>query len=133
MKIDKFEDIIAWQLGRELVKFIYLNLKDCRDYSFKDQIQRAAISITNNIAEGFGRKGDKELSRYLKISKGSCFETRSMLYSALDLGYFDQTQFDQAFELTIRIEQTLVKFIHSISAYEYSDERRGTSDERRKV
>ncbi len=118
MRIEKFEDIIAWQIGRELVKFVYGNLRGCRDYAFKDQIQRATISITNNIAEGFGRKGDKELSRYLKISKGSCLETRSMLYSAVDLEYFNKDQFNQAFELTVRIEQTLVKFIQSISIYE---------------
>jgi len=73
MKIEKFEDIIAWQLVRELVKFIYNDLNGCRDYSFKDQIQRAIISIINNIAEGFGRKGDKELSRYLKIFKRLLF------------------------------------------------------------
>jgi len=126
MKIEKFEDIIAWQIGRELVKFIYINLKDCRDYSFKDQIQRAAVSITNNIAEGFGRKGDKELSRYLKISKGSCLEVRSMLYSALDLDYLNQNQFNYAFTLTVRIEQTLIKFIQSISIYETKDAGRRT-------
>jgi len=126
MKIDRFEDIIAWQLGRELVKHIYIDLKNCRDFSFKDQIQRAALSITNNIAEGFGRKGDKELSRYLKISKGSCLEVRSMLYSALDLGYLNQDQFNYTFALTVRIEQTLIKFIQSISIYETKDAGRRT-------
>ncbi|MDF1497146.1 MAG: four helix bundle protein [Patescibacteria group bacterium] len=126
MKIEKFEDIIAWQLGRELVQFVYSNLRDCRDYAFKDQMQRATISITNNIAEGFGRKGDKELTRYLKISKGSCLEVRSMLYSALDLGYFDQKQFNHSFALTVRIEQTIIKFIQSISIYETKDAGRRT-------
>jgi len=87
------------------------------------------IIITNNIAEGFGRKGDKELSRYLKISKGSCLETRSMLYSALDLGYFNQEQFDKAHDLTVRIEQTLVKFIKSIKTTNVGRATIGTSDD----
>lgn len=115
MKIERFEDIVAWQLGRELIVFLYESLQHCRDYSFRDQIQRASISINNNIAEGFGRKGDKELSRYLKIAKGSSLEVRSMLYVAIDLTYLNQGQFNKAFELTVRIEQTLVKFIRALS------------------
>lgn len=72
MKIEKFEDIIAWQKSKELTLFLYKSFKDCKDFGYKDQIQRAVISIMNNIAEGFERKGDKELSRFLFIAKGSC-------------------------------------------------------------
>ena len=115
MKIERFEDIVAWKLGRQLVKLLYTEFNVCRDYSFKDQIQRAALSIMNNIAEGFGRKGDKELSRYLKISKGSCSEVRSMLYAAEDLNYLKPIPLAAAKELAVRIEQTLVRFIQSVS------------------
>jgi len=114
MKIERFEDIIAWQLGRELVRVLYKKLQSCHDYSFRDQMQRAAISIINNIAEGFGRKGDKELVRYLKISKGSCLEVRSMLYSAKDLGYLSDEDFSNFFDLTVRIEQALLRFIRAL-------------------
>ncbi len=60
MKIEKFEDIISWNKSRELTTNIYNQFRDCRDFSFRDQIQRACVSIMNNIAEGFERRGDKE-------------------------------------------------------------------------
>ena len=60
MKIEKFEDIIAWQKSDRLTRNIYLHFSNCRDYSFRDQIQRASISIMNNIAEGFERRTNKE-------------------------------------------------------------------------
>jgi len=61
-----------------------------RDFGFNDQIRRAAVSIMNNIAEGFERKGDAEFARFLSISKGSCGEVRSMYYLAQDRGYVDE-------------------------------------------
>lgn len=69
MSFKKFEDIIAWQNARELVLTIYRDFKNIRDFSFKDQIQRAAISVMNNIAEGFERRGDKEFKKFLYIAK----------------------------------------------------------------
>ena len=71
------------------MKFIYSDLVNCKDWGFKTQIQKAGISIGNNIAEGFERKSDKEFSRFLDISKGSCGEVRSMYYSAEDLEYVE--------------------------------------------
>lgn len=58
MKIEKFEDIIAWQKSNELCLLIYKAFKESKDYGFKNQIERAAVSIMNNIAEGFERKGN---------------------------------------------------------------------------
>lgn len=84
MAISRFEDIISWQKSRILVNEIYSLFKECRDYGFRDQIQRAAVSIMNNIAEGFDRMGDKEFRYFLKIALGSCGELRSMLYLAAD-------------------------------------------------
>ncbi|MDO8609227.1 MAG: four helix bundle protein, partial [bacterium] len=74
MIISKFEDIIAWQKSKELVLQIYSFMRNSKDYSYKDQIQRACISVMNNIAEGFERKGDKEFKHFLFIAKGSCGE-----------------------------------------------------------
>lgn len=65
MKINRFEDIIAWQKSKELVLIIYKRFKDNRDFGFKDQLQRAAISIMNNIAEGFERQANKEFLNFL--------------------------------------------------------------------
>jgi four helix bundle protein len=94
MKVYKFEDLVVWQLARTLVKDIYSSLKTCRDFGFNDQLQRAAVSIMNNIAEGFERsnysKDNKQFSNFLNIAYGSCGEVRSMFYAAEDLGYIDE-------------------------------------------
>lgn len=79
MTIETFEDVIAWQKGRELYVGLYGDLKKTRDYSYKDQLLRAALSITNNIAEGFDRGSSKELKQFLIIARGSAAEVRSML------------------------------------------------------
>jgi len=85
MKFNRFEDIIAWQKAKELTIEIYKLFENNKDFGFKDQIQRSSISIMNNIAEGFERKGNKEFSHFLFIAKGSCGEVRSMLLLAMDL------------------------------------------------
>ena len=87
MKIEKFEDIIGWQKAFELTQIIYQDFSDCKDYGFKNQIQRSAVSIMNNIAEGFERKTNNEFKQFLYVSKGSCGELRSMIYLAKSLKY----------------------------------------------
>ncbi|RXQ91468.1 four helix bundle protein [Ancylomarina salipaludis] len=86
-KVEKFEDLKVWQESRLLVRLVYEFLNTNKDYGFKDQIQRASISIMNNIAEGFERNSDTEFKRFLDIAKASCGEVRSMLYLAEDLKY----------------------------------------------
>ena len=85
MSIERFEDLIAWQKSKELSISIYKSFQEHRDLAFKDQIQRAAVSIMNNIAEGFERRSNKEFRQFLFIAKGSCAEVRSMLYLALEI------------------------------------------------
>ena len=93
MKINNFEDLRIWQLARELVRDIYALLATNKDFGFNSQIQRAAVSIMNNIAEGFDRskysKDNKQMLNFLNISYGSCGEVKSMLYTAEDLGYIN--------------------------------------------
>jgi four helix bundle protein len=113
-KIEKFEDIIAWQKARTLTFEIYKNFKDSRDFAFRDQIQRATVSIMNNIAEGFERKGDREFSHFLYISKGSCGEVRSMLYLALDLGYINKGSFESMYSQSLEISRILSGFIKQL-------------------
>jgi four helix bundle protein len=87
----RFEDLWIWQEARKLVKEIYSDFGPAsngfKDFGFKDQIQRAGISIMNNISEGFERNSNAEFARYLDISKGSCGEVRSMYYAGEDLEY----------------------------------------------
>ena len=84
-----FEELRVWQTARVLVKNIYGITSDLKDYAFNDQIRRAAISVMNNIAEGFEGGSDSMFKKYLLIAKGSCGEVRSMIYLAEDLGYID--------------------------------------------
>ena len=90
-----FEEINAWQNARVLVKDIYAMTR-CgdfsKDYGLRDQIQRAAVSICSNIAEGFEYNSDSVFIRYLNIAKGSCSEVKSMLYLCEDLGYCSPNQ-----------------------------------------
>ena len=114
MKIKKFEDIISWQKSQELSLFIYKIFKDSKDFGFRDQIQRAAISISNNIAEGFERSGDKELRHFLYIAKGSCGEVRSMLYISLELNYISKIEFENLYNFTVDISRLLSSFIKTL-------------------
>ena len=114
MKIEKFEDIIAWQKARELTIITYIQFKNCRDFGFKDQIQRASVSIMNNIAEGFERRTNKELINFLYIAKGSCGEVRSMLYLAREFGYINKEQFDKNYNLSIEISRIISGFIKTL-------------------
>jgi len=111
MIIKKFEDIIAWQKAKELVRGIYAIFKLNNDRGFKDQIQRAGVSVMNNIAEGFERKGDKEFKHFLFIAKGSCAEVRSMLYLALELKYINSNQYNKLNDLSVEVSKLLSGFI----------------------
>lgn len=112
--IEKFEDIIAWQKAEELSLRVYAAFRVSKDYSFRDQIQRAAVSVMNNIAEGFERKGNKEFRKFLYISKGSCGEVRSMLYLALKLEYIDSKEYSYISELSLEISRMLSGFIKKL-------------------
>ena len=114
IKIQKFEDILAWQKAYVLTKEIYEAFRECKDYSFRNQIQRAVISIMNNIAEGYERKGNKEFKQFLFIAKGSCGEVRSMLYPALDFKYINNTKFEDCNKLTIEVAKMLSGLIKSL-------------------
>jgi four helix bundle protein len=87
MVIQKFEDILAWQKAQDFAVEIYKHFAELKDYGFKDQICRAVVSISNNIAEGFDRNSDTEFSHFLYIAMASCSEVRSMLYLAEKLNY----------------------------------------------
>jgi four helix bundle protein len=93
MKIRTFEDLLVWQKAISNTIEIYKRFQLVSDFGFKNQIQRASISISNNIAEGFERGSDRDFRRFLFISQGSCSEVKSMIYIALKLNYISQGEF----------------------------------------
>lgn len=114
MKAITFEELNVWKDSRGFVKSVYelTSLEKFRkDYSLKDQIQRSAVSIMNNIAEGFERNNNKEFIKFLKYSKGSAGEVRSMLYVALDLNYISKNSFGKNYEISINIITQISNFI----------------------
>lgn len=115
MKINKFEEIIAWQRAKELNIAIYKNFSNSKDFGFNNQIQRAAVSIMNNIAEGFERQTNKEFKQFLYISKGSCGEVKSMLLLAKELKYIDEKIAEKYFELTDEISRLMFGLIKSLN------------------
>ena len=99
-KIERFEDLIAWQKARELTKNIYKITRQGEfknDFGLRDQIRRASVSVMSNIAEGFERGGRSEFHQFLVIAKGSCAELRSHLYVALDADYIDTQTFQRLY------------------------------------
>ena len=95
-RIDKFEDLIAWQKARGLTKEVYQisrRAEFARDFGLSGQIQRASVSVMSNIAEGFERGGRGEFHQFLSVAKASCAEVRSLLYVALDIKYINKAEF----------------------------------------
>src|SRR5687768_12061636 len=96
MSIQRFEDILAWQRSRDLVRDVYEMFKTSparRDFVFRDQLSRASVSAMCNVAEGFGRRTHVEFIRFLDIARGSLREVQSLLYVGQDLGYLNEEQF----------------------------------------
>ncbi|CAN5374206.1 four helix bundle protein [soil metagenome] len=113
-QIQQFEDIVAWQKAKSLAIDVYAIFRPIKDYSFKDQIQRAAVSVMNNIAEGFERKSNKEFKHFLFISKGSCGEVRSLIRLARELGYISEKNSETVVELCLEISRMLSGFIKKL-------------------
>jgi four helix bundle protein len=114
----RFEDIKVWQEARKLNKEIYAISgagEFARDYSLKNQIRDASVSVMGNIAEGFEREGNAEFRQFCSNAKGSAGEVRSHLYSALDAGHINQAQFDPLATQTIRITAMLAALIQYLN------------------
>src|SRR3990167_8312157 len=92
MNIRSFRDLIVWQKSSDFSVEIYKIFSNSKDYGFRDQIQRASLSISNNIAEGYARQSDKAFKNYLMIAKSSATEVESMLIIAGRLSYISQNQ-----------------------------------------
>jgi len=120
LKIERFEDIEAWQEARKLVQMVYDAVKEdenfSKDFRLVNQIQGAAVSSMSNIAEGFSRKSNKEFIQYLFISKGSAAEVQSHLYVALDQEYISQEIFQEIYaqaEKVSKMDSGFIKYLNS--------------------
>lgn len=120
MKIERFEDIEAWQEARKLVRLVYeavnKNPEFKKDFRLVSQIQAAAVSSMSNIPEGFSRKSHKEFIQFLYISKSSAAEVQSELYVALDQNYLTQEDFNEIYEqaeIVSRKDSNFIKYLDS--------------------
>jgi four helix bundle protein len=122
--VKKFEDLEIWQLARELVKDVYkLTQKGgfSKDYGLKDQIRRSSVSVMNNISEGFESRTTKRFINYLGHAKGSCGETRSISYIALDCKYITESEFQMLFDRCTTISKKTQRLISYLEGYGSND------------
>jgi four helix bundle protein len=118
-KVERFEDLFAWQKARSLTSAIYQVTRQAnfaRDFGLSAQIQRAAVSTMSNIAEGFERNRIAEFHQFLSMAKGSCAEVRSHLYVALDVGYVDRKRFAELLSQAEEVGRVLGGLRASIEA-----------------
>ena len=111
---NSFEDLPVWRSAKDLAILIYRVTsqgKISRNYGLKDQIQRAAVSVSSNIAEGFERGTKQEFIQFLYIARGSCGELRSQLYIAKEIGYLNSEEFKKLCEATRKVSKQINGFI----------------------
>ena len=109
-----FEDLIVWQKAKVLTLLIYKIFNQNKDFNFKKQIERASISIMNNIAEGFERRSNKDFRQFLYFAKGSSGEVRNMVHLALDLNYIDKDDYYNLKELSLDISRMTAGLIKTL-------------------
>jgi four helix bundle protein len=120
--ITRFEDLEIWKLARELYKNVFqLSSREpfSQDFRFRDQIRASSGSVSDNIAEGFERGGNKEFIQFLFVSKGSCGETRNQAYRAFDSDYITQEELDDLLRRTEILARKTTNLIKSIKASDH--------------
>ena len=116
-KVEHFEDLEVWKLARKLTGKIYSLSRSgefSKDFGFRNQICRAAVSIVSNIAEGFERRSNTQFMQFLDIANGSAGEVRAQLYIALDLDYITQKQFHDVFDDIVCVGKMLTSLIRHL-------------------
>ena len=114
MKVVKFEDLIAWQKAQDFAVEIYSCFGESKDWDFRNQICRAAVSISNNIAEGFDRSSNADFVRFLFNALGSASEVKSMIYLAKRLKYIDSEVEEKLLSRNIEISKIISGLIKSL-------------------
>ena len=103
----RFEDLEVWKRAVKLNVEIYKHFKHLRDYGFRDQITRSALSIPSNIAEGFERESQKETLNFLSYAKGSSGELRTQIHIGIEINYIDQDIGEKWIKETLEISAML--------------------------
>lgn len=114
--VRRFEDLVMFKKARELTKAVYASLAQCKDYGFRDQIQRASVSVVSNIAEGFESGTKQGFLNYLYIAKASAGEVRAQLYIAYDIGYLNVSIFKNINRNAEECSQLIASFIQKLKA-----------------
>ena len=115
--VKRFEDLDIWKKAFKLSIEIYKLFSNCRDFGFKDQITRSALSIPSNISEGFERNSKKEFIHFLHFSKGSSGESRTQLYIAVELGYIDKEKGLELIKQAVEISAMIAGLIKKIKSF----------------
>ncbi len=116
-KIQKFSDLIAWQEGHKLVIGVYRQTEifpSEEKFSLTSQIRRSAVSITSNIAEGFGRQSSKDKTHFYIMARGSVLELQNQLLIARDISLLTKLNFKQLAESSISVHKLINGLIRSI-------------------
>ncbi|HEY2980905.1 MAG TPA: four helix bundle protein [Anaerolineales bacterium] len=130
--IVRFEEIEAWKTARELTRMIYAMTEQgsfAKDYGLRNQVQRAAVSVMSNIAEGFESRTQALFLDYLGRAKASAGEVRCQLYVALDLNYVPRPTFEASFELADKVSRQLARFMDYLETHPQSRKVREESAE----
>ncbi|MEZ0542123.1 four helix bundle protein [Fibrella arboris] len=115
MRVTRFDGLVVWQKAQDLAVVIYMTFRESKDFGFKDQICRAAVSISNNMSEGFDRGSGAELIRFLSSSRAAGNEVKSMSYLALRIGYITQYQQDSLIIRSEELSRMINGLIRSLS------------------
>ena len=113
----RFEDILAWQKARSITRKIYTLTSTgtfSKDFGLRDQIRRASVSIMANIAEGFGRRSDKDFANFLNMAHGSAAECQSHLYVALDVGHLEKAEFAELYAAFGECSKMIIGLSHHL-------------------
>jgi four helix bundle protein len=116
MKIEKFEDLIAWQEARKLVNLIYdlTQKSNFKDFGLANQIQKAAVSAMANISEGFGRYSFKDSKQFFTMARGSVAEVQSHAYVILDRNMASKEEFNNIYEQAIKTNKLINGLIRNV-------------------
>jgi four helix bundle protein len=133
LKIERFEDIEAWKLARDLAAAVCTATEKgrfARDFGLRDQVRRAAGSVMHNIAEGFDAGSNAEFVRFLNYAKRSCTEVQSELYVALDQRYIAESEFATPYEKTRLVRAKIGAFIKYLQGFESKKRTPSTANRR---
>ncbi|WP_300366235.1 four helix bundle protein [Hydrogenimonas sp.] len=111
----KCETLDVWKMACVLSSDIYIGLRDCKDFGFKDQITRSGLSVASNIAEGVERDSDKESWRFLDIAQASAAELKTQIYIGMKIEYIDHKSGKNWLKETDRIHMMIKSLKRSFS------------------